>query len=226
MTTSAGTGAELSGQITWLNGTGSDVAVNEIVDAGNTAAVAAAAIADTESGLVETLGTFEVAKSTSASTAFVAGGNVYDIPGGAVAANAGGATGQFLGIATEAAADSDAFVNYLAQPYTAEGPRYVTAAAAANTTLGEFAFKSGLCVVDVPNTTTVSIILPAIADVPNGAQLIVTKTTSDAQAITIDANASEEIDGSTTLATADAEHDTHHLVACDDGWRIVSSKLA
>lgn len=70
----------------------------------------------------------------------------------------------------------------------------------------------------VPNTGAYSITLPAVADTQAGDRLTFIKTTSDAVAATLDGNASETIDGATTLATVDAQFDTVQIVSTGTAW--------
>lgn len=78
----------------------------------------------------------------------------------------------------------------------------------------------------IPNTAAFSITLPAIADTQAGDELKFVKTTTDAAAATLDANASEEIDGATTLATIDAAYDTAILVSSGVRWIVLARDIA
>jgi hypothetical protein len=78
----------------------------------------------------------------------------------------------------------------------------------------------------VPNTAALTLNLPAVADTQAGDTLTVVKTTTDAQAITLDGNASETIDGSTTLATLDAFYDTACLVSNGAMWTVLYRDIA
>lgn len=78
----------------------------------------------------------------------------------------------------------------------------------------------------VPNTAALTINLPAVADTQPGDTLTFVKTTTDAQAITLDGNASETIDGSTTLATLDAYYDTACLVSNGSFWTVLYRDIA
>ena len=77
-----------------------------------------------------------------------------------------------------------------------------------------------------PNTAAHTVNLPAVAKTMPGDTLVFVKTTSDAQAITIDGASSETIDGSTTLATMDAQYDTATLVSTGAAWIVVSRDIA
>lgn len=77
------------------------------------------------------------------------------------------------------------------------------------------------------NTTTVTIALPAVATIPAGQGFTVVKDhASDANAITLDADGSENIDGSGTLATLDAAWDTARLVSNESRWIVVYRDIA
>lgn len=77
----------------------------------------------------------------------------------------------------------------------------------------------------LPNTAAHTLNLPAVADVQAGAGLQFVKTTSDAAAVTLDGNSSENIDGSTTLATIDAQYDTAHLVSTGAAWIVTARDI-
>ncbi|MDT0635096.1 DUF2190 family protein [Spectribacter hydrogenoxidans] len=79
--------------ITWTNGTGSDVAVNDLVAVGGVLAVALVDIPDGETGELGTEGVFEVAKVTG--TAINQGDPIdYDASEGAVSTGITEATGD------------------------------------------------------------------------------------------------------------------------------------
>lgn len=77
-----------------------------------------------------------------------------------------------------------------------------------------------------PNTAGHTVNLPAVADAPAGSRLTFAKTTSDAAAVTLDGASSETIDGSTTLATIDAQYDTATLVSTGAAWIVLSRDIA
>lgn len=77
----------------------------------------------------------------------------------------------------------------------------------------------------VPNTAALSITLPAVADAAVGGRLQFVKTV-DANAATLDGNASEEIDAATTLATLDAIYDTAELVNVGTRWVVLNRDIA
>jgi hypothetical protein len=78
----------------------------------------------------------------------------------------------------------------------------------------------------VPNTAALTLNLPSAAAVQAGARLTFVKTTSNAQAITLDGSGSETIDGQATNAAMDANHDTITIVSDGTNWRIVCQKIA
>jgi hypothetical protein len=77
----------------------------------------------------------------------------------------------------------------------------------------------------IPNTAAYSIALPAVASAHVGGRLQFAKTTTDAQAATLDADASEEIDGATTLATIDAAYDCAELVNTGVRWIVLNRDI-
>jgi len=77
-----------------------------------------------------------------------------------------------------------------------------------------------------PNTAAHTVNLPAVADTQAGDRLTFVKTTSDAQAVTLDGNSSETIDGSTTLATIDAQYDCAVLVSTGSAWIVLNRDIA
>lgn len=76
------------------------------------------------------------------------------------------------------------------------------------------------------NTAALSVTLPAVASCPAGSTLTVVKTSADAQAITLDGNSSETIDGATTLATQDAAYDVATIVSTGAAWVVTSRDIA
>lgn len=77
----------------------------------------------------------------------------------------------------------------------------------------------------LPNTGAYTVTLPAVADTQAGDRLTFLKTTADAAAVTLDGNASETIDGATTLATIDAINDTAVLVSDGTRWIVLSRDI-
>lgn len=76
------------------------------------------------------------------------------------------------------------------------------------------------------NTAARTLTLPAVATVRAGAWFRVIKTSSAAFAITLDGNASETIDGSTTYADIDAQYDAALLMCTGAEWVILSRDIA
>lgn len=77
----------------------------------------------------------------------------------------------------------------------------------------------------LPNTGAYTVTLPAVADVPHGGELWFLKTTTDAEIVTLDGNASENIDGATTLGTIDAAYDTALLVNNGTRWIVMARDI-
>lgn len=82
--------------------------------------------------------------------------------------------------------------------------------------------KTILC----PNSAAHTVNLPAVANTQAGDTLTFVKTTAAAFAVTLDGNASETIDGATTLATIDAQYDTAILVSTGSEWIVVARDIA
>lgn len=78
----------------------------------------------------------------------------------------------------------------------------------------------------IGNTAARTLTLPAVASVRAGAWLRVVKTSADAAAITLDANAAETIDGAATLATLDAGYDAALLLCTGSEWIVLSRDIA
>lgn len=79
----------------------------------------------------------------------------------------------------------------------------------------------------VPNTATLTLTTPAVADTQAGDKLTIVKShASDTNAITIDPPSSEAIDGSTTLATMDAPYDTVVMVSTGAAWIVLARDIA
>lgn len=97
-----------------------------------------------------------------------------------------------------------------------------TLAATGNQTLTKWDLNKTII---VPNTAALSITLPAISTTQAGDFLQFIKTV-DTNAATLDGNASETIDGATTLATMDAIYDCATLVSTGSEWVVVSRDIA
>lgn len=70
-----------------------------------------------------------------------------------------------------------------------------------------------------------TLVLPAAAD-SAGKRITVIRTGTGTNAITIDGNASETINGAANLATLDAQYDSVTLLCDGTGWVIVASNIA
>lgn len=90
-----------------------------------------------------------------------------------------------------------------------------SANAAAGTTLTRMDLNK---IILVPNTAAVTITLPAVALCSPGDRLTFIKTTSDAFAFTLDGNASETINGATTLASGASQYETLTIVTDGAAW--------
>ena len=78
----------------------------------------------------------------------------------------------------------------------------------------------------IANTAARTLTLPAVSTVRAGGWIRVVKTSAAAFAVTLDANASETIDGATTLATIDAQFDVAHLLCTGSEWIVLSRDIA
>ena len=76
------------------------------------------------------------------------------------------------------------------------------------------------------NTAARTISLPAVASVRAGGWVRIVKTSAAAFAITIDPNAAETIDGSTTLATIDGQYDTALVLCTGSEWIVLSRDIS
>lgn len=77
------------------------------------------------------------------------------------------------------------------------------------------------------NSAALAITLPAIATIPQGGKIQFVKDhASDANAITLTGNSSDNIDGSNTLATMDAAWDCAELVSNNARWVVVNRDIA
>ena len=77
----------------------------------------------------------------------------------------------------------------------------------------------------LPNTAAFTITLPVAADC-TGRGFVFKKTTADAQAVTLDGDAAETIDGAATSAVMNAAQDTLEIVSDGTAWHIIGSKIA
>jgi hypothetical protein len=104
-------------------------------------------------------------------------------------------------------------------------PPKITNSAATATLPDDVFGGSGTGLVLVANTGTMTLTLPTAVN-NAGKRLIFKKTTSSATAITVDANASETIDGATTHTAMDAQYDTITIMSDGANWHIVAQKIA
>jgi len=96
--------------------------------------------------------------------------------------------------------------------------KFVSKSAAYTMTLSD-------CVVLVDTSTAFTITLPAVATA-DGIIYIFKKTDSAGNALTIDGNASETIDGATTNTEIDAQYDMLVLICLNSAWHIIGRKIA
>jgi predicted RecA/RadA family phage recombinase len=204
----------------WSNGTGSAVVLGEIVDVGTySAAVATDAVANGSAGTVGLEGVYKIPKASG--TTFSAGVPLF-WTGTALTGTV--ATGyRFVGFANSAGNNGETYGFVRLAPYYAEGPRYLTATT--SVTLSKYDFMGGHCVINC-NATTMTLTLPAVADIPKGALLTVKKTHgSSAGAITIDGNASETIEAGATYTAVDAADDVATFLNTGSAWVLVDAYI-
>jgi hypothetical protein len=78
----------------------------------------------------------------------------------------------------------------------------------------------------IANTAARTLTLPAVATVRAGGWLRVVKTNAVAQAVTLDGNGAENIDGAATYAALDAQYDAVLLLCTGTEWIILSRDVA
>ncbi len=78
----------------------------------------------------------------------------------------------------------------------------------------------------IANSAARTLTLPPVATVRAGCWLRVVKTSVAAQAVTLDGNAAETIDGSTTYAAIDTQYDCALLLCTGSEWVILSRDIA
>lgn len=78
----------------------------------------------------------------------------------------------------------------------------------------------------IGNSAARTLTLPAVATVRAGGWIRVVKTSAAAFAVTLDGNASETIDGATTLATIDAQFDAALLLCTGSEWIVLNRDIA
>lgn len=212
----------------WVNSTGAAVASNDPVAFGIWCmAIALVDIANAATGSVSAEGVWELTKYGAVSGAAIAqGAGVWWDATNEYCVNAPAKNAYFLGYASEAATSAATTVNVKLEEFHAEGTRVLTLAATGNETLNVGDFAGGDLVLFVPNTAAKTLNLPAVASIPVGAKLTVRKTSADAFAITIDANSSEQIAGSTTHATIDANNDWATFINTGTAWALVNAIIA
>ncbi|HPM25429.1 MAG TPA: hypothetical protein PLP66_16080 [Phycisphaerae bacterium] len=78
----------------------------------------------------------------------------------------------------------------------------------------------------IANSAARTLTLPPVATVRAGGWLRVVKTSAAAQAVTLDGNGSEMIDGATTYTALDAQYDVALLLCTGSEWVILSRDVA
>lgn len=97
---------------------------------------------------------------------------------------------------------------------------FTTRVVAATTTLTD---NDWMVSVEVP-TANVTVNLPAVASIPPGRQYIVKRDATATHTVTLDANASETINGATTRAVGAAGTAGCAIILSDGGeWHVIAS---
>jgi len=213
--------------IDWLNGTGASVAAGVPVAYGiDQMGIALGTIANGAVGSVALEGEFQLAKHNHETTGAVAVAGqpaywltdkVYDAPG---------IGRQYIGVFAAAAASAVTTCLVQLRPFIAEGPRLIAATITANVAVSAADLASGELSLLLSNAAARTITLPSVATIPRGAILKVRKTGGGAHALTIDPAGAEEIAGSTTHATIDADNDHAEFQSTGAAWLLVRSVIA
>lgn len=196
-------GKEQSGAVlTFTNAGGTAVTAGTLHAVGDiVGVVASTAAADGGTGELAVDGVFEVTKVTT--DVVTAGQPLYFATDKLTNVNAGAT--PFAGYATEAASGSVTKVKVLLARAKGFQGGAATMAATGAQAISPSVLSSGIAYVSVPNTAALTLTLPAKAAVPQGALLTITKTSNDAEAVTIAANAADTLRGAT--GTIDAATD-------------------
>lgn len=127
----------------------------------------------------------------------------------------------FIGFAEVAAGSSATKGRVILADFSCEGPRHLTTAATVALTAADF--MSGNVVLDVANTAAATITVPESTTIPEGSQITIYKSSSNAEAITFAKTGSDTIVGT---ATQDAQYDrvTYQLVGT--AWVLIASTIA
>ena len=206
----------------WYNA-GSAVTSGAVVQVGfRGLGIALANIGATSTGSVMVDGVFRLPIHASDTTA-IGGGAWWD---GTNPRNAPAAGRRFMGYFTETRSDAAGqTAGVKLAPFAAEGARALVMAETGAQSIAASNLLSGRCGVDVPSTAALTITLPALADVPPGAQLSVTKTTAvgAGTTVTLDGADDETINGAATLAVLAVLWDSVTIAATATGWKVVAS---
>ncbi len=199
-----------------------DLTSRAVVDLGDRLGIVNGDIANGATGNVAVAGIARIAKTTG--TAWVQNDKIY----WDASTSKGTKTvldNAYFGRCVEAAGSSDTVGLIELQHFTAEGAREITLAATGNQILGKYNFANGAALeVKVPNTGALSVTFPLMSTVPNGMPVLINKTAADAAAITIAANASDTLVGST--GTVDAANDRVLLFTKSGGPIVVATVIA
>ena len=211
--------------IPWANTSSSEIYSNQPVPVGLIGmGIALGNILVGATGSVQTEGVFAVPKASG--PAFTQGFKVWWDAVNLVALNAPAKNAYFLGWAAEPALTSDLSVNVKLGEFEDEGPRVLTLAATGNETLTMADVASGYLTVLVPNSATKTITLPSVVLIDNGANIIVKKTATGVNAITLDPAGTEQIAGGSTYALIASNNDLAEFANTGVAWALIDSTIA
>lgn len=167
-------------------------------------------------GVVVVEGVHKITKHAT-SNAFTQGYPVWWDPTEEKAYNAAATGRLFLGYAFEAATATATTGLVKLQCFAGEGQRVLAVTEATTLAAADFYSKDLFVKADTTGGAF-SLTLPAIASVPVGAKLTVKLIAGATNAVTIDPNASEQINGGATFTSLDANGDVATFVSDGSAW--------
>lgn len=201
-----------------------DISSGDVVVLADCLGVAQVDIANGATGTVLTKGAVTVPKHAT-SNAITQGQKVwYDVTGEKVY-NAPVNGYYYIGRAGTAAAAAATTVVVELGAFVDEGAREITLAATGAQILAAANFLNGSgLAVKVPNTGAVTVTFPLMSTVPYGVYCTIRKSAADAAAITVAANASDSLIG--TTGTIDAANDRATLQTQSGGPVVIATTIA
>jgi len=209
---------------TWLNGTGSTVTANSLVDLGDRFGVALVDIANAAYGEVATCGEVELDKATGA---LVAGQRLYwapadsDVVGAPAITATAAATTKFIGYAPRAYTSGAAKAGVLLAPFAESGlTRFAITAAAG---IGAAAFTGDVAVITNTTAGATALAIPAAASVVG--KFLHIKNIAGTNALTI-TPAAGTINGGANYNSIDAVGDRATFFATGTNWELITATIA